>query len=80
VNDILAYHRFALERETFLQHYQHYHKRSNVESTFGAIKAKFGSAVCAKSDAGQVNEVLAKVLRHNLCVLIRAMLQLGIEA
>jgi len=71
------YFHFAYNREDFLEHY---HKRSNVESTFGAIKAKFGSSVRARTDAGQVNEVLAKVLSHNLCVLIRAMLQLGIEA
>ena len=71
------YHAFAYNRDDFMQHY---HKRSNVESTFGAIKAKFGSSVRAKTDAGQMNEVLAKVLCHNICVLIKAMLQLGIEA
>jgi transposase len=71
------WHWFSLNRESFLEHY---HQRSNVESTFGAIKAKFGSSVRAKTDAGQVNEVLCKILAHNLCVLIRAMLQLGIEA
>ena len=43
------------------------------------MKAKFGSSVRSKSDQGQVNEVLAKVLCHNICVLIRAMHELGIE-
>jgi len=43
------------------------------------IKAKLGDAVQSKSDRGQVNEVLCKVLYHNLCVLIQAIHELGIE-
>ena len=70
------YYYFAYRREEFMEHY---HKRSNVESTFGAIKAKFGGRVRSKSRSGQVNEVLAKVLAHNLTVLIREMETLGVE-
>jgi hypothetical protein len=44
----------------------HYHKRSNVESTFSAIKRKFGDSVMSKTDAAMANEVLCKVLCHNL--------------
>lgn len=33
----------------------------------------------SKSDVGQVNEVLAKALYHNVCVLIQAIHELGIE-
>ena len=69
------YHYFAYRREEFLAHY---HKRSNVESAFAMIKAKFGSAVRSKSRTGQVNEVLAKVLLHNLCVLIQAIHEIGL--
>ena len=47
----------------------HYHKRSNVETAFSMIKGKFGDAVRSKSDIGQLNEVLCKVLCHNLCVI-----------
>jgi hypothetical protein len=64
------------DREEFAAHY---HKRSNVETAFSAIKGKFGSHVRAKSDEGQVNEVLAKVLCHNVCVLARAAEELGVE-
>jgi len=70
------YHYFMYNREEFLGHY---HKRSNVETAFSMIKGKFGDAVRSKSDIGQLNEVLCKVLCHNLCVLIQAIHELGIE-
>ena len=69
------YHYFAYRREDFLRHY---HKRSNVESVFGMIKAKFGSSVRSKSRVGQINEVLAKVLCHNICVLMLAIHEIGL--
>lgn len=70
------YHYFMFNREGFMDHY---HRRSNVESTFSMIKRKFGASVKGKSDTSQVNEVLAKVLCHNICVLILAMHELGLE-
>ena len=48
----------------------HYHQRSNVETTFSMIKGKFGDALRSKSETGQVNEILLKVLCHNICVLV----------
>jgi transposase len=71
------YHLFMFNRESFMDHY---HKRSNVESAFSMIKRKFGASVRGKSDVAQVNEVLAKVLCHNICVLVLAIRELGIEA
>lgn len=71
------YHLFHYRREEFLEHY---HKRSSVESVLSMMKAKFGSSVRSKSEMGQVNEVLCKVLCHNICVLIRATHDLGIDA
>lgn len=70
------YHYFMFNREEFLQHY---HRRSNIESAFSMIKGKFGDSLRSKSDTGQVNEALAKVLCHNLCVLIHAIHALEIE-
>ena len=49
-----------------------YHKRSNVESTFGALKAKFGETLKSKKYVAQVNEVLCKVIAYNITVLIEA--------
>ena len=69
------YHHFTLRAADFNRHY---HKRSNVETVFYMMKAKFGDKVRAKTDTAQVNEVLMKVLCHNICVLIRAMYALGI--
>ena len=56
----------------------HYHKRSNVESTFSMIRRKFGEHVRSKTDTAMVNEALAKVLCHNLVVLIHEIYELGI--
>ena len=71
-----TYHYFRLFREEFMDHY---HKRSNVETAFSMIKAKFGGAVRSKTPVAQMNEVLVKILCHNICVLIQAMYALGVE-
>ncbi len=70
------YHYFQFKREEFLSHY---HKRSNVESTFAAIKAKFGDHVRSRTDTAMVNEALCKILCHNICCLIQEMYELDIE-
>ena len=71
------YNLFTFHREEFDRHY---HQRSNVESTIGAIKAKFGGEkLLSKTGPAQVNEVLVRVLCHNITMVIRAMYQLGIN-
>lgn len=42
------------------------------------LKAKFSGQLRSKSERGQINEALCKVLCHNLCVLIQSMFELGI--
>ena len=74
---IRMYHLFAYNRDTFLSRY---HQRSNVETTFSMIKRKFGDSVRSKSPEGQMNEVLAKVVAHNLCVLIASIHELGLDS
>jgi hypothetical protein len=68
---------YQFQREEFLSHY---HKRSNVESTFSAVKRKFGDSVRSRNDVAMVNEVLCKFLCNNLCCVILSQIELGIEA
>jgi transposase len=70
------FHHYAANREEYLAHY---HKRSNVESTMSMVKAKFGDSVRSKGDVAMKNEVLCKILLHNLCCLIQSQCELGIE-
>jgi len=70
------FHYFQFRQEEFQEHY---HLRSNVESTFSMMKRKFGDSVRSKTDVAMVNEVLCKVLCHNLCVLVQEQHELGIE-
>ncbi|MGH7789774.1 MAG: transposase [Candidatus Binatia bacterium] len=69
------WHLFSLNREDFLAHY---HKRSNVETAFSMMKRVFGDSVRSKTAIAQINEVLLKVLCHNIRVLIHEMHELGI--
>ena len=70
------FHFYSLHRAEFLQHY---HKRSNVETTFHMIKSKFGQRLRSKTLTAQINEALCKVLCHNLCVVIQSVHVLGVE-
>jgi transposase len=71
------YLRYCLNREDYLEHY---HKRSNIESTVNMIKAKFGDAVRSKTLVAMTNEALCKVLCHNLCCLVLSAYELGVVA
>ncbi|HLD15389.1 MAG TPA: transposase [Candidatus Nanoarchaeia archaeon] len=70
------FHYFIYKQEEFMQHY---HKRSNVETCFHMIKSKFGDGIRSKDETAQINEVLAKVLCHNICVVIQEIHELGIK-
>jgi transposase len=61
------YHFYSFHLEQFLRHY---HKRSNAESTFSAVKRKFGDSLRSRNDVAMVNEALCKFLCHNLCCVI----------
>lgn len=70
------YHYFSYNQERFMASY---HKRSNVESTFSMIKAKFGDALRSRTERAQINEALCKVLCHNICCLIQSMYELNLK-
>ena len=67
---------FSLRSDDFLGRY---HRRSNVETTMWMIKSKFGSAVRSKSQTAQVNEVLCKLVCHNLACIVHAITEFGID-
>jgi transposase len=71
------YHYFMYNRDEYMRHY---HKRSNVESVFSMIKAKFRDHVRSKSDVAMINESLCKIICHNICCLIQARHELGASA
>lgn len=70
------WHLFNFKRDEFLEHY---HQRSNVESTFSAVKRKLGGSVRSKMYDAQVNEILCKTLAYNLTCLVHEMFELGID-
>ena len=70
------YHLFQYNKEEFLRHY---HLRSNVESTFNMIKAKFKDNLRSKDKISLQNELLLKILCHNICCIIEAMFELNIK-
>ena len=59
------YHFYKFNETEFKAHY----KRSNVETVFSMIKAKFGGRLRSKTETAQINEVLCKVLCHNISAL-----------
>lgn len=70
------YHYFQFKQDEFMAHY---HKRSNVETAFHMIKMKFGDKLKSKNRRAQENELLCKLIAHNIVVLIHEMFELGIK-
>jgi transposase len=70
------FHYFSYNQERFMSNY---YKRSNVESTFSMIKAKFGDSLRSKTRTAQINEALCKILCHNICCLIQSMFELNLK-
>lgn len=57
----------------------HYHLRSNVEASFSASKRKFGHFVLGRIESTQDNEVLCKLIVHNICILIYEVIKGDVE-
>lgn len=70
------FHYFQFNREQFMEHY---HLRSNSETVFHMVKSKFKDNIRSKDKIAQINEVLLKILCHNICVVIQEMHELGIN-
>ena len=69
------FHYYSFQARRFLTHY---HKRSNVETVFSMIKARFGERLRSKSETAQINEALTEVLCHNIRVVIQSMYELDV--
>jgi transposase len=70
------YYYFMYKHDEFLEHY---HKRSNIETCFHMIKTKFKDNLRSKTKTAQVNELLCKILAHNICVVIQEVNELGLR-
>lgn len=57
----------------------HYFKRNNVETTFSMLKGHWGEVVLSRNPIGQTNEVLLKLIAHNIWVLNHQSAILGID-
>ena len=71
-----AYLFFRWHREEFLKSY---HKRSNIESSFSALKRKMGDSVRGRTETSMKNEVLAKIVCYNLTCCIAEWYTLGVS-
>lgn len=69
------WHTYNLRRDEFLARY---HARSNAESTFSSMKRVFGDTLRSKGRVAQTNELLLKVIVHNIVCVIHSMLELGL--
>jgi transposase len=67
---------FQNDKERYMEHY---HRRSNVETTFHMLKSRYGDYLTTKSFPANKNEVLMRVICHNVCVLIQESIELGIK-
>lgn len=66
-------YRLFQEQRAKFEH--HFHRRSNAESVFGAMKKKLGETLKSRTPIAQINELLAKVLAYNLTVLVHEMFE-----
>jgi hypothetical protein len=69
------YHEFMAKRDEFDAIY---HRRSNVEATFSAIKRKLGEPLLSHNQGARINELLAKILAYNVGVVIQQSLLHGL--
>jgi transposase len=70
------FHLYSYQRDEFLAHY---HKRSNVESTFSSLKRVFGDTLRSKTLVAQTNELLLKVVAYNIVCVVHSIFELGVK-
>jgi transposase len=70
---------YSYFRENRQEFDRFYHRRSNVETTFGMIKTRLGEFLKCRNLQGQKNEVLLKCLCHNICCLVQEIFESKIK-
>ena len=70
------YHNFMADYDGWARHY---HQRSNVETAIAMVKRLFGDSLCSRNVVAQCNELLCKVLAHNLRMIVHAMYEMGLD-
>jgi DDE family transposase len=71
--------KFKLHRDQEEVFDSHYHRRSNIEAVISSIKAVLSQKIRSRDPVAQVNEILLKVLIHNIDVLHYMHEQYGID-
>ena len=67
---------FCRHQEEFMESY---HSRSNIETCFHMLKQRFGDHLLTKNFVANQNEILTKMLCHNICVLIQESYERGVQ-
>ncbi len=70
---------FKIFKENREEFDEHYHQRSNVETVFAMIKRRLGEHLLSKNYYSQRNELLLKMISHNICCLIQESYERGVE-
>ncbi|ADI74361.1 transposase IS4 family protein [Methanohalobium evestigatum Z-7303] len=70
------YRKFVNNKAEFSKHFGN---RNKVESVFNMMKSKFGVQLKSRDEQALINEVLCKVLCHNICVLIHEVNENNVE-
>ena len=70
------YRFFHQNNELFMKKY---HLRSNAESGMFMIKQRFGDLTHIRGEVGAKNDVLCKILCHNLCILVQELFNLNLD-
>jgi transposase len=69
------FHFYNYQRDEFLKLY---HARSNAESVFSSMKRVFGDTLRSKKPVAQGNELLMKVIAHNIRCLVHSIFELNV--
>ncbi len=70
---------FLLFRDHQEEWGKHYHKRSNVETTFSMVKLRLGEHLRSRNYTAQRNELMMKFICHNICCLIQEIYERGVQ-